>query len=54
MMNLTQPVLVALTRALRPDHADDERVHFHAGDHGRPYVCENPSCSSPSLQVAPS
>ena len=29
-------------------HAD-EPVHFHAGDHGRPYVCEDPRCSSPSL-----
>jgi len=28
------------------------RVHFHAGDHGRPYVCDNPRCESPSLDPA--
>lgn len=24
-------------------------VHFHAGEGGRPYVCENPRCESPGL-----
>jgi hypothetical protein len=51
MWHLIERVLGAATRALRANHAD-ERVHFHAGDHGRPYVCENPHCGSPSLQIA--
>jgi hypothetical protein len=34
--------------ALRPA----ERVHFHAGDHGRPYLCEDSRCNSPALQTA--
>jgi hypothetical protein len=53
MPHLTHRLRVAVARALRHDHVD-ERVHFHAGDHGRPYVCEDPRCSSPSLRVAPS
>jgi hypothetical protein len=43
---------VAAARALRQDRGD-ERVHFHAGERGRPYVCEDPRCSSPSLGMAP-
>jgi hypothetical protein len=31
--------------------AEDRRVHFHSGDYGRPYVCDDPGCSSPSLDV---
>ncbi len=50
MTQLTHRLLLAVTRALHADHAD-ERVHFHAGDHGRPYVCEDRRCSSPSLHV---
>ena len=41
-------VLTALTHALT--FAD--RVHFHAGDHGRPYVCEHRHCNSPALHTA--
>ena len=41
-------VVSTMTRALRPT----ERVHFHAGDHGSPYVCENPRCTSPALHTA--
>jgi hypothetical protein len=52
MTHLTHRLVGAVTRALKAGHAGDERVHFHAGDHGRPYVCEDPRCSSPDLQVA--
>ena len=48
MPHLTRRVRDALTTALRKLH-DDEPVHFHAGEHGHPYVCEDPRCSSPSL-----
>jgi len=48
---LTHRLRAAVARALRQDHVN-ERVHFHAGDHGRPYVCEDPRCSSPSLRIA--
>jgi hypothetical protein len=48
MSHLIHEVLGTVTRALRPK----ERVHFHAGDHGRPYVCEDPSCNSPALHTA--
>jgi hypothetical protein len=48
MAHLTDRLRVALGNALREHHAA-EPVHFHAGDHGRPYVCEDPHCSSPSL-----
>ena len=40
-------IFAAITRALREDTT--EKVHFHGGPHGRPYVCENPGCSSPGL-----
>jgi hypothetical protein len=48
MSHLIHEVLGAVTRTLRPK----ERVHFHAGDHGRPYVCEHPRCNSPALHTA--
>jgi hypothetical protein len=54
MTDLTHRLLLAVTGALHADHGDDEQVHFHVGDHGRPYVCEDRRCSSPRLQVAPS
>ena len=47
MSHLIHEVLDTVTRALRPT----ERVHFHAGDHGRPYLCENPRCNSPALHI---
>ena len=40
-------ILNTALHALRPT----ERVHFHAGEHGRPYVCEHPRCNSPALQT---
>jgi hypothetical protein len=43
-------VLSSLTRALRPA----ESVHFHAGAHGRPYLCEHRHCNSPALHTAQS
>ena len=46
MPSLPRRLRDALTAALRPRH-NDMRVHFHAGEHGRPYVCEDPRCSSP-------
>ena len=54
MTHLIHRFLLAVTRALQADHTHDDCVHFHAGDHGRPYVCEDRRCSSPSLHVAPS
>ena len=48
MPSLPRRLRDALTTALRPRH-DKTRVHFHAGEHGRPYVCEDPRCSSPRL-----
>jgi hypothetical protein len=53
MPHLARRLLLATARALGENHAD-ERVHIHAGDHGRPYVCENPRCTSPSLHTAAS
>jgi hypothetical protein len=50
MTPLTHRFRVALASALREHHAEDP-VHFHAGDDGRPYVCEDPRCSSPSLST---
>ena len=41
-------VFSSLTRALHPA----ESVHFHAGEHGRPYLCEHPHCNSPALHTA--
>ena len=40
-------ILAAITRALSANLNPDD-VHFHAGPAG-PYVCENPRCTSPSL-----
>src|SRR4051794_3441051 len=37
--------------SLPPPLTPAESVHFHAGDHGRPYLCENPHCSSPALHT---
>ena len=48
MTQLTHRFRLALASALRERHAE-EPVHFHAGDDGRPYVCEDPHCNSPSL-----
>ena len=48
MTQLTHRLRLALANALR-DHHTEEPVHFHAGDDGRPYVCEDPHCNSPRL-----
>jgi hypothetical protein len=48
MAQLTHRFRVAVSNALRERHAEPP-VHFHAGDDGRPYVCENLRCSSPHL-----
>ena len=54
MTHLTQRLMLAVSRLLDREPTGDDCVHFHAGDHGRPYVCEDRRCSSPSLRVAPS
>lgn len=41
-----------VAQALRTDDDANAHVHFHSGDHGRPYVCDNPRCKSPSLSAA--
>jgi hypothetical protein len=48
MSRVIHGVLDTLARALHPPLADED-VHFHAGDHGRPYLCEASRCSSPAL-----
>ena len=48
MLHRIHDVLSTITRALRPT----ERVDFQAGDHGRPYLCETPRCTSPALHIA--
>jgi hypothetical protein len=48
MPNLIRAFRDAVTRSPSPS----ERVHFHTGDHGRPYVCEHPRCASPALDTA--
>jgi hypothetical protein len=48
MLHRIHDVLSSLTRALHPAQA----VHFHAGEHGRPYLCEHPHCNSPALHTA--
>ena len=45
-------LLAGVAHALRPHESADAHVHFHSGDHGRPYVCDNPRCESPGLDRA--
>ena len=45
-------LLVGVAQALRMQNDADVHVHFHSGDHGRPYVCDNPRCESPRLDPA--
>lgn len=40
-------IATALLNALKP--APVQPYHFHAGDHGRAYVCENPRCTAPGV-----
>jgi hypothetical protein len=48
MIQIAQRLVLAVTHAVR---SGEESVHFHAGDLGRPYVCEDRHCSSPGLRV---
>jgi hypothetical protein len=43
-------ILAAITSALRENITPTDGVHFHPGPQG-PYVCENPACVSPGLDV---
>ncbi|MDX6724787.1 MAG: ParB/Sulfiredoxin domain, partial [Solirubrobacteraceae bacterium] len=52
MTDITQRVVHAIARTLGGGDSAEQRVHFHAGDDGRPYVCEDRRCSSPSLDPA--
>jgi hypothetical protein len=45
-------LLAGVTQALRTRNDVNAHVHFHSGDHGRPYVCDNPRCESPRLDPA--
>jgi hypothetical protein len=45
---MTRRIASALARVF--SHSTGNDVHFHAGAHG-PYVCENPRCTSPGLDV---
>ena len=47
---MTRRIFASIARALR-DEPTEDRVHFHSGEHGRPYVCGDPHCTSPSLDV---
>jgi hypothetical protein len=40
-------IVAAIARA--PREEPTEQVHIHAGAHGRPYVCDDPRCPSPSM-----
>jgi hypothetical protein len=46
---MTRRIVTALARALTPSSASHD-VHFHGGASG-PYVCEDPRCTSPGLDV---
>jgi hypothetical protein len=45
-------LLAGVTQALPTRNDANAHVHFHSGDPGRPYVWDNPSCESPSLDPA--
>jgi hypothetical protein len=45
-------LLVGVAHALGTQADPDAHVHFHSGDNGRPYVCDNPRCESPCLDLA--
>jgi len=44
--------LSKLTSTITAQWMPDEGVHFHGGAHGRPYVCDDPHCVSPSLDAS--
>jgi hypothetical protein len=47
---MARRIVAAVVRALHERPAEDP-VHFHAGTAGRPYVCHDPHCVSPHLDV---
>jgi hypothetical protein len=51
-MSCIARLLAGVARALRRHDSVHSQVHFHSGNHGRPYVCENPRCESPGLDPA--
>lgn len=48
--DMARRIVAAVVRALQERPAEDP-VHFHAGTAGRPYVCHDPHCVSPHLDV---
>jgi hypothetical protein len=46
---MTQTLGATIRRFLDPPAED--RVHFHLGHDGRPYVCDFAHCDSPGLSV---
>ena len=51
MSSITR-LLAGVAQSLRTQESADAHVHFHSGDHGRPYVCDNPRCESQGLDPA--
>jgi hypothetical protein len=47
---MTSRITAAIARGLGQDTRED-KVHVHSGAYGRPYVCDDPHCTSPSLDV---
>ncbi|MGZ4173428.1 MAG: hypothetical protein ACXVQR_03005 [Solirubrobacteraceae bacterium] len=41
-------IAASIARRLRADKSR-EKVHFHADSAGRPFVCDNDRCESPTL-----
>lgn len=48
-LHVAHRIVSSITRALGDRYTEDA-VHFHAGADG-PYVCDNPRCTSPGLDV---
>jgi hypothetical protein len=46
------PLITQLTSRLHDAGPEPEHVHFHSGQHGRPYACHDPRCTSPGLDRA--
>jgi hypothetical protein len=49
-LEMTSRIIAAIARGLGQDTRED-KVHVHSGAYGRPYVCDDPHCTSPSLDV---
>jgi hypothetical protein len=43
-------ITAALSGVVRDGRTPDD-VHFHSGTSGRPYVCSDPRCTAPHLDV---